>query len=214
MATSFPRLPQTGKKAAPQTGPFFSRKSFDPWQAAKPARLFAWLATYLFRRHYRSMKKVLAALCLWLMMPGICLAWPGAVLSVHDGDTLTVAPGGDAGTPVVVRLYGIDAPEEDQPHGDASTAFLRSLLPGGAAVEIIPYDGDRYGRTVALVVHDGHTANDEMVRAGLAWVYPRYCKAKFCKRWTRRQKEARASGLGLWAEPDPLPPWEWRRKAK
>lgn len=214
MATSFPRLPQTGKKAAPQTGPLFSRKTLEPWQAAKPARFFAWLASYLFQRHYRSMKKVLVALCLWLMMPGICLAWPGTVLSVHDGDTLTVAPGGDAGTPVVVRLYGVDAPEEDQPGGDASTAFLRSLLPVGAAVEIIHYDMDRYGRTVALVVHDGHTVNGEMVRAGLAWVYPRYCKAKFCKRWTRRQKEARASGLGLWAESDPLPPWEWRRKAK
>lgn len=214
MATSFPRLPETGKKATPQTGPLFSRKTLEPWQAAKPARFFAWLASYLFQRHYRSMKKVLVALCLWLMMPGICLAWPGTVLSVHDGDTLTVAPGGDAGTPVVVRLYGIDAPEEDQPHGDASTTFLRSLLPVGAAVEIIHYDMDRYGRTVALVVHDGHTVNGEMVRAGLAWVYPRYCKAKFCKAWTRSQKEARASGLGLWAELAPLPPWEWRRKAK
>lgn len=158
------------------------------------------------------MKKALVALGLWLMMPCTCLAWPGTVLSVHDGDTLTVAPCGDTETPLVVRLYGVDAPEEDQPGGDASTAFLRSLLPVGAEVEIVPFDMDRYGRSVALVVRHGHTLNGEMVRAGLAWVYPRYCRAKFCKAWTRSQKEARASGLGLWAEPEPPPPWEWRTR--
>lgn len=150
----------------------------------------------------------------WLIVPVSASAWPGSVLSVHDGDTLTVAPCGDAETPVTVRLYGVDAPEENQPGGTASTTFLRSLLPIGAEVEIISFDMDRYGRSVALVAHDGHTVNGEMVRAGLAWVYPRYCKAKFCKPWSRRQKEARASGLGLWSEPDSLPPWEWRSQAR
>lgn len=159
------------------------------------------------------MKKATLFLFLWLAWPPACPAWPGTVLSVHDGDTLTVAPC-RAETPVVVRLYGIDAPEDDQPGGEVSTAFLRSHLPVGAEIEIIPFDRDRYGRTVALVVNEGRTLNGEIVRAGLAWVYPRYCRAKFCRTWTRNQKEARASGLGLWSAPNPLPPWKWRRKSR
>lgn len=80
------------------------------------------LALWPFRRQYRSMKKILAALCLWLAWPSACLAWSGTVLSVHDGETLAVAPCGDEDTPVVC-LYGLDALEDDQPGGGPSAAL-------------------------------------------------------------------------------------------
>lgn len=131
-------------------------------------------------------------------------------MRVNDGDTVTVAPSGDAATPIVIRLYGIDAPEWNQPGGPEAHAALQALLPVHAQVEIIPADTDRYSRTVALVVHDGHAVNGVMVEKGHAWVYGQYCRAKVCGAWRKAQKKAQSDGLGLWGSDDPMPPWKWR----
>lgn len=157
------------------------------------------------------MRHLLVSVLFVLLSPCLCAAWPAKVLSVQDGDTITVAPSGDASTPVSVRLYGIDAPESEQPGGHESTAFLCSVLPAGADVQIIPYGTDRYGRSLGLVSRGKRVVNAELVRSGHAWVYPQYCKAKFCRSWYRLQKEAKARGLGLWTEGSPLPPWKWRK---
>lgn len=85
------------------------------------------------------------------MLPAICAAWPAQVLSIQDGDTITVTPDGDASTPVAIRLYGIDAPESGQPGGQESTDFLRGLLPDGSDVQIITYGTDR-----AESIRSGH----------------------------------------------------------
>ncbi len=100
---------------------------------------------------------------------------------MSDGDTITVAIDHDRKTSLVVRLYGIDAPEAAQPHGPESSDYLRALLPAGARVDILPFGMDRYGRTVALVRHNGMVINGLMIKAGLAWVYPQYCRARFCR---------------------------------
>ena len=55
-----------------------------------------------------------------LTFPLPAYAWPGTVLDVHDGDTMTVAPMGDVRTPLKIRLYGIDAPELEQKGGPQS----------------------------------------------------------------------------------------------
>ena len=141
-----------------------------------------------------------------------CHAWSGNVIQSLDGDTITVAPMGDLDTPVRVRLYGIDAPEVDQPGGTESTEYLRTLLPTGIDVELVPYDIDKYNRIVALVMVSGRCVNAVMLRAGHAWVYPRYCKTSFCKKWTEAQRDAQIAGIGLWAEPEPVAPWDWRRQ--
>lgn len=156
-----------------------------------------------------------ALFCLLLLtapVPAFC--WPGTVLSVHDGDTLTVAPGGDASTPIGVRLYGVDAPELAQPHGTDSRDWLAERLPEGTNVEIIPMDVDRYGRTVGLVQIVGRTVNAELVAEGQAWVYDRYCKAKFCASWKKAQKKARHEQTGLWSNVEGVPPWEWRQRER
>ena len=49
-----------------------------------------------------------------------------------------------------------------------------------------------------------------MVRSGYAWVYQRYCDKPFCEYWLALENEAKANSLGLWQEPNPIPPWEWR----
>ena len=73
------------------------------------------------------------------------------------------------------------------------------------------YDIDRYGRAVGVVYIDGTNVNQEILRAGYAWQYRRYCKAAFCSDWIKLEEVATAAKMGLWADPKAMPPWEWRR---
>lgn len=76
-------------------------------------------------------------------------------------------------------------------------------------------DRDNYGRVVAVVSRDGVLVNRELVRAGHAWQYPRYCRSRdLCAEMESLQDAARAERLGLWREPSPLPPWKWKRLTK
>lgn len=158
---------------------------------------------------------VLVWLCLFIPCPAV--AWQGKILDVHDGDTVTVAPGGDATTPVAIRLYGVDAPELDQPGGDAARAWLAGQLPVGASVEVISYGVDRYGRALGLLQCGAarrRTLNSSLVAAGHAWVEPRYCRAKFCREWAKLETKARQERRGLWRDERLLRPSAWRKLRK
>jgi len=50
-----------------------------------------------------------------------------------------------------------------------------------------------------------------MVRDGFAWRYVRYDKAG---EFTDAEREAREKRRGLWADPNPVPPWEYRRERR
>ena len=73
---------------------------------------------------------------------------------------------------------------------------------------------DRYGRTVAMIYVDKTLLNEEFVKAGLAWVYWKYCHHSICESWKNFQIGARMDKRGLWADPDRIPPWEFRRKKR
>lgn len=148
--------------------------------------------------------------------PKIDISWSapayelsGKVVKVADGDTLTIV---DArGGKHKIRLYGIDTPEYDQPHyGPAKKALSR--LVANKAVGIDIKDTDAYGRTVGVVFIDGRSVNLEMVRRGHAWWYKRY--AELSQPLREAEEHARAYELGLWAEPDPIAPWVWRRQRR
>ena len=133
----------------------------------------------------------------------------GRVIQVADGDTIVVHT--DLGKTERVRLYGIDAPESKQRGGAESTHFARDLL-FLETVSLSVTDTDQYGRAVALVkLKDGRIANEEMVRAGHAWVYRGYCREAFCASWLALERQAQKKGLGLWRQSKPMPPWKWRR---
>jgi len=112
---------------------------------------------------------------------------------------------------VKIRFYGIDTPEKGQPYGQAAGKYLASLI-AGAVVDIEPVTKDRYGRTVGIVTDGERNINQEMVKAGYAWVYRQYCDKLFCEYWLVLENKARTNKIGLWQEPNPVPPWEWRRK--
>lgn len=133
----------------------------------------------------------------------------GRVVQVADGDTLVVHT--SMGKTDRIRLYGIDSPELGQRGGDEARAFAEDMLLF-SPVSLSVLDKDQYGRGVALVrLEDGRIANEEMVRAGLAWVYRAYCREAFCAKWLALEHQARKQGLGLWRHANPTPPWQWRR---
>ena len=149
-----------------------------------------------------------------LLVAFACLAWSagafadftGKVVRVLDGDTLEALKDGAA---VRVRLYGIDAPEKGQAFGKRAKQYAAELV-FGKTVKVREKDRDRYGRTVGEVfLEDGRNLSRELVRAGLAWWYRRYApKDAELETLERKAREARA---GLWADADPVPPWEWRK---
>ncbi len=68
---------------------------------------------------------------------------------------------------------------------------------------------DRYGRTIAdVILPDGRVLNRELVRAGFAWWYRRYAPED--ETLEQLECEARGARRGLWADAEPVPPWEWR----
>ncbi|WP_223380893.1 thermonuclease family protein [Nitratidesulfovibrio sp. SRB-5] len=141
----------------------------------------------------------------------LSFAWGGKVVGVSDGDTVTVLS--SSHEQIRVRLYGIDAPESEQSFGAKSKQSLSGLL-FGKMVEVDEVDVDRYGRVVARL-HVGQVdINAEQVRRGMAWVYDSYCRDVVCVDWRRLEGAARGSSLGLWGDPRPMPPWEWRKSKR
>ena len=104
----------------------------------------------------------------------------------------------------------VDAPEKAQSYGARSKQNLSALCFRRSA-EVRPVSLDRYGRTVAHVTCEGHDASAEQVREGMAWVFVRYA-AKGSPLYGL-ERDARASRRGIWADAQPVAPWEWRRAA-
>jgi endonuclease YncB( thermonuclease family) len=127
------------------------------------------------------------------------------VVSVHDGDTLTVLI---EQRQVKVRLTEIDAPELRQPFGTKSRQSLSELCFGKTA-SLDVRGHDRYRRTLAHVTCAGTDANAEQVRRGYAWIYSRYTRSD--SPLYPLQTEARSEHRGLWSDPGAVPPWNWRR---
>jgi endonuclease YncB( thermonuclease family) len=150
------------------------------------------------------------ALIFLLSLPSLSGAWSGKVVGVTDGDTITALHEGRGER---IRLYGIDCPEKRQAFGSKAKQAT-SLLTFRKVAKVEAVDRDRYGRTVALVTVGTTLVNQELIRQGLAWVYTRYCTRPVCREWARLEAEAREARRGLWADPRPVPPWEFRRQKK
>lgn len=135
----------------------------------------------------------------------------GKVVGVTDGDTITVLDGQQAEHKI--RLMGIDAPEKSQPYGQDSKSSLSDLV-FSHTVEVDWQKLDRYGRVIGKVRVGGQDANLEQVRRGLAWHYKKYegeQEPLDRASYSEAEIEARAARRGLWADPEPIPPWDWRK---
>lgn len=156
-------------------------------------------------------KILLFALAIAMSLGSAAKAEPsltGRILWVVDGDTLKVVT--SSWDLITVRVYGVDCPESSQPYG-----WWARLHTAGAALgreaRLEPVERDRYGRLVARVIVKGESLGELLVRDGYAWVYDRYCNRPSCDKLRSLETQARRKEKGLWAEPDPIPPWRWRR---
>lgn len=126
---------------------------------------------------------------------------------VVDGDTYEVQAGTDT---LTLRLAGVDAPETGQRYGDDATRVARNLI-ADRTLTVIVTDTGYYGRYVARVGIKGFSLSRLLVSRGMAWVSPEYCEFDACEQWRDIQEKRRAQSMGLWAQAQPVPPWEYRR---
>lgn len=73
---------------------------------------------------------------------------------------------------------------------------------------------DKYTRIIGKVILDGNDINLEQIKRGLAWHYKQYEKEQeLADRSIYANEEylARRDSKGLWADQNPVPPWEFRK---
>jgi len=144
----------------------------------------------------------------------------GKVVAVTDGDTIKVLD--DSMTEYKIRLSGIDAPERGQPYGTASRDHLASMV-AGKEVLVDWYKQDIYGCIVGKVWVQpadcpscGKTLDVSLAQVtdGMAWWYRYYANEQSPEdqgRYESAEDEARARRWGLWSDPNPISPYEWRK---
>lgn len=131
----------------------------------------------------------------------------GRVVAVTDGDTIGVLV---ANEEYKIRLHGIDTPERKQDFGTRAKQFTSDLVFGKEVRVEVKYR-DRYGREVGVVyLVDGRNLNHELVKAGMAWWYEEY--APNDETLEQLQTEARKNRRGLWRDPHPQSPWDFRKQ--
>ena len=133
----------------------------------------------------------------------------GRVMAVHSGDTYRILR--EDGRLTDVRLWGADAPELGQPYGTTVQQTVQRLV-GGKTVRVSVEDHDRHGRPVARIEVEGDDLSALLVRRGLAWHDD--VRAPNEDTLMRLEQQARGAKRGLWARPNPTPPWEWREQSR
>jgi endonuclease YncB( thermonuclease family) len=135
----------------------------------------------------------------------------GRITGIVDGDTVNVLILGKQ--QIRVRIAFIDAPEKGQAFGQRAKQAMSELV-FGKDVKLRPHTIDRYGRLVARVIVDNQDAGLELLKEGLCWVYERYlpeASPDIQVSYQQAQAAALEQKSGLWSDPFPVPPWDWRK---
>jgi endonuclease YncB( thermonuclease family) len=143
-----------------------------------------------------------------LVSPAGAQVLEGKIVAVLDGDTVTLL--GANHEQYRIRLAQIDAPEKNQPFGQRSKQSLSDLL-HGKDVRAECKTRDRYGRHICEIAVGSTDADLEQVRRGMAWAYRKYTRNAA---YFQAENEAKIAKRGLWSEPNPTPPWQWRHRRK
>ena len=123
----------------------------------------------------------------------------GEVEEIISGDKIIVeTKKGD----VKVKLYGIDAPEENHEYGRKSRNLLRDLIDDeDVKIEVVAVKNS--GTLIGKVYFDGDYINEEMLKAGAAWYNSDKAEDRKLK---KAEKLAREKERGLWKHNNPTPP--------
>jgi endonuclease YncB( thermonuclease family) len=150
----------------------------------------------------------------WLVMVGHAEVLHGRVVKVSDGDSVVVL---DASlVQHTVRLVGIDAPEKKQAFGWRAKYTL-GLRVFGQPVRVDVMKKDRYGRLLGQVWLGEQDINLAQIETGMAWHYAEYARdQRPADRllYATAQEDARQARRGLWQDPNPIAPWQFRRSKR
>jgi micrococcal nuclease len=127
------------------------------------------------------------------------------VVSLLDGDTLQVLHHQESAS---IRLSSIDCPENGHAFGKRAQQAASGLAFRKDVIAQI-HGHDKYSRKIAEVaLPDGMSLSQKLVKQGWYWWYKKYAPRD--TKLEGLEKEAREARKGLWADPQPVPPWEWR----
>jgi len=146
-----------------------------------------------------------------LFLPDAPCRTEGKVIKITDGDTVHVLDAEK--TTHKIRLAGIDAPERGQPYGKAAGKFLSKQI-NQQTVCVDWHKRDRYKRLVGVIHYEGRDVNLELVKAGYAWHYKKYQREQTPADrviYADAEDQARSEVIGLWSEPSPINPSDWRK---
>lgn len=131
--------------------------------------------------------------------------YTGNVVSVAAGDLVSV---NHKGAPVQLRLYGIDCPEQGQKFAEESRAKVtESVLNTAVSVQVLTVDSQ--GVPVALIFDGaGSSLSHTLAVSGLAWWDERNAAKDTMLR--KLSAQAVVAGAGIFADPAPLAPWDYR----
>lgn len=133
------------------------------------------------------------------------------VIGIKDGDTFVLLIDDKE---QVVRFAHIDCPEKKQPFGNKAKQFVSDLC-FGTYVTLVYNDKNKYDRNKRLIaeviLEDGRNLNKELVKNGLAWHFKKYSDNE---EYAQLEIEARSNKIGIWSEPNPIAPWDWRKPKK
>ena len=138
----------------------------------------------------------------------------GNVVRIIDGDTVVVLDANKV--QYKIRLMGIDAPEKKQAYGKKSKDNLSDLVAGKFVV--VEYNKlDRYKRIIGKILLNSNDMNLKQVSSGMAWHYKKYqgeqSRADQMK-YSEAEVDASNAKRGLWYDPEPIPPWDYRKLKK
>ncbi|MCM3901633.1 MAG: thermonuclease family protein [Pyrinomonadaceae bacterium] len=86
-------------------------------------------------------------------------------------------------------------------------------MPQAKEVTLHTHAKDTYGRILGdVLLPDGTNVNHTLVQDGWCWWYRKYAPGDTVLEGL--EKSAREGRKGLWADPQPVPPWEWRKRTR
>ncbi|MFS8000361.1 putative staphylococcal nuclease (SNase-like), SNase-like, superfamily [Helianthus anomalus] len=106
-----------------------------------------------------------------------------------------------------IRLRGIDSPEMKQDYGDTARDELANLI-ANKCLTVHVYYIDKFKRCVADVYCNNNLVQKTLLEKGAAWHYKLYDSRE---ELVKCELLAKKNKVGLWAYPNPMPPWEWKR---
>lgn len=138
----------------------------------------------------------------------------GSAFAFDDGDSfeLRLSPR----RTVSIRLHAIDAPEREQPHGEAAKQALIDAI-AGRPVRVDCYKRDPRGRYICRAWAGADDLQLRLLQQGHVWHLTMYLDEQTVDErstYARAQAQARAERRGLWKQAWPMPPWNCRNESR